>query len=90
MVLVGGGMALAGWFNGRVPGLRALCIGAGLVITQHVAVLAHQLFAMLINAEELTPADAVDPADDLTPARATEPVNSTQPADLKSQGGARE
>ncbi len=25
MVLVGGGMALAGWFNGRVPGLRALC-----------------------------------------------------------------
>ena len=26
MVLVGGEMALAGWFNGRVPGLRALCI----------------------------------------------------------------
>ncbi len=26
MVLVGGGMALAGWFNGRVPGLRALCM----------------------------------------------------------------
>ena len=25
MVLVGGGMALAGWFNGRVPGLRTLC-----------------------------------------------------------------
>ncbi len=22
-------MALAGWFNGRVPGLRALCIGNG-------------------------------------------------------------
>ena len=27
MVLVGGEMALAGWFNGRVPGLRALCMG---------------------------------------------------------------
>ena len=26
MDLVGGGMALAGWFNGRVPGLRTLCM----------------------------------------------------------------
>ena len=28
MVLVGGSMALAGWSDGRVPGLRTLCIGS--------------------------------------------------------------
>ena len=31
MVLVGGGMALAGWFNGRSGRLRALCIACASV-----------------------------------------------------------